>query len=163
MIVISDAAPIISLTKIGQLALLAKLFGNVIVTEAVFKELTTNTHYPSEIAKIKACPFIEILPVQDSEKVRSFMQLTKLDIGESESIILAQEIKADTLLIDERKGRAVAKKMGLRITGSVGILIAANQKGVLSREDAIYLVDELREIGTRISDDLYRIALNGLK
>jgi len=163
MIVVSDAAPIISLTKIEQLTLLEKLFGQVIVTEAVFKELTTNNHYPSEIEKIKASSFIEIMAVHDSVKVSRLMQQTKLDIGESESIILAQELNADTLLIDERKGRSVAKKIGLRITGSVGILLAANQKGMLTREDAIFLIDELREIGTRISDDLYRIALNGLK
>lgn len=113
MIVISDTTPILSLLKSGQLELLEKLYGSVIVPEAVYDELTTNPVFEEEKAKISKCPFIKTEKVRNKESVLILRNVTGLDAGESEALILYGEQKADVLLIDEHKGRGIAKKMSV--------------------------------------------------
>jgi predicted nucleic acid-binding protein len=57
---------------------------------------------------------------------------TTLDLGESESIALAKELDAELLIMDERKGRAIAEKLKIRFTGTLGVIVKAKQSGILS-------------------------------
>ena len=123
MIIISDTTPIISLLKADQLDLLEKLFHEVVIPKAVYSELISNIKFQDEAQVIKKCPFIFVEEVIDTKSVDIFRRVTGLDAGESEAIVMADEKKADLLLMDERKGRIVAKQMGLTITGTVGILL----------------------------------------
>ena len=76
-----------------------------------------------------------------------------LGAGESEAIVLAREVEADVLLMDERRGRNAAKRLGLTCTGLVGVLLEARRLGVLT--DAESIGQALRDIaGFWISDDL---------
>ena len=76
-----------------------------------------------------------------------------LDQGESEAITLAIDLKADRILLDERDGRKIAKSLGLKVTGVLGILLRANQEGELaSLPDAIDALIETA--GFRISPEL---------
>jgi predicted nucleic acid-binding protein len=78
----------------------------------------------------------------------------ELDAGEAEAIALTLETQAELLLMDERVGREVARHLGLRYTGLIGVLVEAKHKGVLSVVTP--QLDELRNIaGFRISDALY--------
>ena len=75
-----------------------------------------------------------------------------LDAGEATSIALASELSDCLLIIDESKGRRVAKEMGIEITGSFGSLIAAKEKGIIQSVKPI--LDKIKQTNFRISDDL---------
>lgn len=76
MIVISDTTPIISLLKAGQLELLKKLFDEVFIPEAVYRELVENRKFQNEAEKIKKCPFIKVDQVENIKSVKIFRKVT---------------------------------------------------------------------------------------
>lgn len=160
MIIISDTTPIISLLKAEQLDLLQKLFDEVIIPNAVFHELISNQRFQDEAQKIKDCPYIYVEEVISIKSVDIFRRVTGLDAGESEAIVMADEKKADLLLMDERKGRIVAKQMGLTITGTVGILLQAFDEELLNADEIKKSMIKLRECGIRISESLYKLILD---
>ena len=113
MIVISDTTPILSLLKAGRLDLLQKLYESVIIPEAVYNELTINPLFKDEKEKIAGCPFLRVEKAENLKSVRILRDVTGLDAGESEALIIYDEKQADLLLIDEHKGRSVAKRMSV--------------------------------------------------
>jgi len=115
MIVISDTTPIISLLKINHLDLLQELFGEIWIPDAVYKELISNERFNQESRQIIDAEYVKKVAVGDSKSVSLLRRATGLDAGESEAIILSDENRADILLMDEAKGRLVAKQMGLTI------------------------------------------------
>ena len=81
-----------------------------------------------------------------------------MDRGESEAILLSQQLQADLLLIDERRGRAEAQRLGIRITGLLGILVEAKRKGLILSVEP--LMDHLIADSTfRVSPKLYKLIL----
>lgn len=156
MIVVSDTTPIISLMKAGQLELLQKLFGVVCIPKAVYWELTENETFHEEVKMVHECEFLCVEEVNNEKSVAILRNFTGLDAGESEAIILADEKQSDVLLMDEHKGRQVAKKMGITITGTIGILIQAFDEGMLTKEDVERCIERLKESGIRISEKLYQ-------
>ena len=163
MIVISDTTPIVSLIKISRIDLLEKLFGEVCIPEAVFRELTTNTVFESEAEIVKNSPFLKTIPVKNRKSLEILQAASGLDDGESEAIILADELKSDILVIDERKGRKVAQKLGITITGTIGILIQAHDEKIISTEDIKIYLEQLRNSNIRLSESLIREALSMLE
>jgi predicted nucleic acid-binding protein len=122
VIVVSDTSPITSLLTIGRIDLLQTLFGTVIIPPSVNEELVRyHVSLPS---------FIEIKEIQRKEDVSALADT--LGLGEAEAIVLAQELKADLLLIDEKLGRGVAEQRGIRIIGLAGVLLLGKDRGVLS-------------------------------
>lgn len=109
MIVISDTTPILSLLKAGRLDLLQKLYESVIIPEAIYNELTINPLFKDERDKIAGCPFLKVEKAENLKSVRILRDVTGLDAGESEALIIYDEKQADLLLIDEHKGRSVAR------------------------------------------------------
>lgn len=156
MIVVSDTTPVISLMKARQLELLRQLFGVVYIPEAVYRELTDNEAFPEEVRMVQECEFLYMQKVDNGKSVAILQNFTGLDAGESEAIILADEMNSDVLLMDERKGRQVAKKLGIRITGTIGILTQAFDEGILTKEDVERCIERLKESGIRISEKLYQ-------
>lgn len=156
MIVISDTTPVISLMKADRLKLLRKLFDVVCVPDAVYRELTENERYPDEARKIRECGFIRVEKVENKKSVAILRKVAGLDAGESEAIILADEKQSDVLLMDEHRGRQVAREMGIAITGTIGILTQAFDEGMLTREDVEGCIDRLKESNIRISEKLYQ-------
>lgn len=163
MIIISDTTPIISLLKAGRLELLQQMFTEVLVPEAVYGELISNKIFEEEAEQIKHASFIKMNRVANQQSVSIFQKITGLDAGESEAITLADEMKADLLLMDERKGRQVAKQMGLVITGTIGILLQAYDECLLSKEEAELCLLRMKECGIRMSHALYRLVLDHIE
>ncbi|NSJ28572.1 DUF3368 domain-containing protein [Blautia glucerasea] len=163
MIVVSDTTPLISLLKINQLDLLEKLFGEVLIPEAVFNELTVDERFQLEAQLIRQKEFIAVKPVNNLESVSILKRATGLDQGESEAIVLTDELKADLLLMDEAKGRNVSAQMGLRIMGTIGILIAAYEEHELTADEVRECVDGLQRAGRHIGQRHYQMLLERLK
>lgn len=156
MIIVSDTTPIISLMKAGQLELLQKLFDIVYIPEAVYRELTENKSYLEEARIVQECKFLLIEKVENEKSVAILRNFTGLDVGESEAIILADEKQSDILLMDEHRGRQVAKKMGITITGTIGVLAQAFNERMLTKNDVEECIERLQESGIRVSEKLYQ-------
>ena len=126
--VVSNATPLIALAWLEQLTLLPRLFETIHIPQAVQDELL---HNPDAIgvAEFRAAPWLEVTPVTDHLAV--VMLLDQLDAGESEAIVLAHELQAGLLLMDERRGRRRAVQGGLTIVGTLGILVEARQRGLI--------------------------------
>lgn len=160
MIVVSDSTPLITLMKAMRLDILHDLFGEVIIPEAVYQELTANDNYPDETKLISGSDFIRVVSIRDRKTVSVLQRATGLDLGESEAIVYADDIHADILLIDEVSGRRVAMDMGLDIMGSIGVLVSAFKKGYISTEEADESFQKIRDANRHISEKLLDDALD---
>jgi predicted nucleic acid-binding protein len=138
-LIIADTSCLILLTKIEQLGLLNVLFEEIAITQEIADEFGESL--PS---------WIVIKKVQDSK--RQIILELDLDKGESSAIALALENEVSLLLIDERKGRSIAQALGLSITGTLGVLIRAKEKGLISSLKTA--IDTLKMAGFRISDSI---------
>jgi len=154
MIVISDTTPIISLIKADKLELLQKLFHVVMVPKAVYEELTENEEFSKEADLVKDCSYLVSVNVENLASVNILRNVTGLDAGESEALVLYGEQNADLLLIDENKGRRVAKQMEVKHIGTVGILIMACDKGILKPEEVAESLDVMLKSEIRLSRSL---------
>lgn len=154
MIVVSDTSPITNLAAVGLLNLLHQLYQQVIIPQAVYDEMVSLSYIVPGTVEVQTLPWIKVQTVSDIQRV-TILQ-SKLDIGEAEAIVLALELKADLLLLDERRGRKLASSLGInQITGLLGVLLEAKQKGLISAIKPV--VDLLiSENNFRISDRLYQ-------
>ena len=153
MIVVSDTTPLISLLKINRLDLLEKLFGEVLIPQVVFNELTVDERFQLEADQIKREKFIAVKPVNNPESASILKRATGLDQGESEAIVLT----------DESKGRNVSNQMGIKIMGTIGILMAAYEEHELTSDEVRECIDGLQRAGRHIGQRHYQILLNKLR
>jgi len=148
LIVVSDTSPITALLSIGRIDLLKSVFDEVVVPAAVHDELL---QYHDSLPS-----FLRVVKVRDRDDVAVLAM--RLDRGEAEAISLAREVNADWLLMDETVGRRVARGLGLRVLGLLGVLILARRRGLLpSLRGAI--MDLRSSAGFYLSDDLIGRAL----
>jgi predicted nucleic acid-binding protein len=151
MIIVSDTSPISNLAAIGQLKLLQQLYGNVVIPTAVYQEIINSGDTDPAVLAIKSVNWIQTLSITNTELFQTLQN--NLDIGEAEAITLAVELNAHRLIVDERKGRKEAIRLGLRVTGILGILLAAKQQGLVSHIQP--LLDDLIANGFWIREELY--------
>lgn len=123
--VVSNTTPILSLLKIKHLHLLEVLYTSVIIPQAVWQEVEVGKNGPF-YTDLAVLPWVDIQSVQNPASVQ---YLTDLDKGEAEVIVLAREIGADLIIIDETLGRQYAQYFGLTLTGTLGILLRAKKEG----------------------------------
>lgn len=129
--VVSNSSPLMNLAIIGELDILRKLFGVVIVPQEVWDELTIEGKDKLGTDDILQADWICFESVVNRSL---FVSLNiELDIGESAAIALAVEQKADLILLDETEARNVAEFYGLRKTGVIGLLIRAKQNQLISQ------------------------------
>ena len=131
MIVVSDTSVVTNLAAIQRLDLLPQLYDWIVIPDAVYRELAEIDPPVPGTLEIQAAPWVKVSQVLDSAVIERLQVETKLDPGESEAIALALELNADLLLIDERRGRAEATRLGIRITGLLGMLVEAKRKNLI--------------------------------
>ena len=163
MIFVSDTTPLISLLKIKRIGLLEKLFGEVVIPQAVFTELTVDIRFAEEAEVIKNEKFISVKEVSNMASVNILKRATGLDQGESEAIVLSDEIQADILLMDEAKGRKISDQMGIHIMGTIGILMVAYEDDILTADEVKNCIDGLQNAGRHIGHKHYQMLLDRLK
>lgn len=129
MIVVSDTSPITALLAIGQSELLPKLFSEVLVPEAVHRELSRH--------HVALPAWLKVQAIRRTDLADGFALL--VDRGEAEAIALAKEVAADRLLIDERKGRRLAQQQGVAVIGLVGVVLLARRRGLISSARRVLL------------------------
>jgi predicted nucleic acid-binding protein len=156
VIVVSDASPLISLAVIGHLELLKDLYQQVLIPDAVYQELTGNDAELPGAAEVQTLEWISTQPVQNEMVVRALQG--ELDDGEAAAIALAVERQADVVLIDERRARAVATRLGLNVVGVLGVLVEAKHKALIPQLKPI-LDDLITRAGVWVSAQLYERVL----
>lgn len=146
MIVVSNASPIIFLCKIKKLDSLFKLYKTVYIPKKVFEELS----------KQEDDYFKSYLPYFKIEKIEEKLLSFQLHEGESEAINLAIRKKADLILLDDKKARIVAKSIGIKIKGTLGLLLTFLDKKFISYDEFKMLLDNLINANFRIDINLYK-------
>ncbi len=154
MIIISDTSPICYLVLIDCIEVLPILYKNVIIPEAVYEELQAEATPKAVKEWIQNYPdWLIIRNITNS----SDSELNKLDKGEREAIILAEEIKANLLIVDDKLARTLATKRGFKIIGLLGILIDAARNNLI---DLPTKINQLQETTFFVSPKLLQSILS---
>jgi uncharacterized protein len=154
--VIVNASPLIILGKTGRIALLKDVYHTVAIAQAVFDEVVVRGKGMKDAAVIAshinsaAITVRQLMPEFKSE-ARNLALTHGIDIGEAETIALALQEKQKEVVIDERDAREAAKAAGIRPVGTLGILLRAHKKGILTREEAKRIVREMQASRYRLS------------
>ncbi len=141
--IIADSTCLIALDRIGRLGILSKSFKKVYIPPGVEKEFG------------KKVGWIIVRPAKSQTLVKAL--LTQIDAGESEVIALALEMKKSCVILDDKKARRIAKDLGLKMLGTIGVLLQAKKIGVISKIKPA--LDDLNATGFYISTALYNRAL----
>ena len=151
MIVISDTSPVSNLIIIGRLEILKGVFEEIVIPPSVESEIERLSDFSISLSSYHQSVWIRKAKPNNEEEVKKLMN--EIDEGESEAIVLAIEMGADFLLIDERIGTKKAREKGLKTIGLLGVLIKAKQKGIIEKVEPV--LDELiRKAGFWIGEKL---------
>ncbi len=137
--IISDTSCLIVLTNIGELELLHKIYGQITTTSEVAKEF--DEPLPD---------WVEI--IDPTDKSRQQILGLQLDKGEASAIALALEYSNSTIVLDDYKARRIAEKLGLEITGTLGIIIKAKNRKII--QSIKPYLEKLKTTGFRLTKEL---------
>lgn len=157
MVIISDTSPVSNLLVLGRLDILYKTVGEIIIPPKVYQEIIALNQYGVDTDAIDNLSWISVKEPRNVKMVGQYMSV--LDEGESEAIVLAQELHAHWLIMDEKIGRKFAKQLKIKTIGLLGILIKARKAGIIILVKPI-LDDLIQHAGFWISDDVYKMVLN---
>lgn len=148
MIVVLSTSPIYYLVLIGEVDVFSQLFGRVIIPQAVCDELSA-PEVPIQLQNWIAQPpaWLEIQSAVNTPET----MLERLYPGERETIVLAEQLGADLLVLDEKAARQLAVARGLKVTGLLGLLDEAATRGFI---DLPTVVKRLQQTSFRASPSL---------
>lgn len=143
-VIISDTSCLVLLTKIGELQLLKSLFGEIIITSVIATEYG------------EVLPDWIIVKDAENENYASLLSVT-VDLGEASAIALAVENKTSLLILDDNKARILAGSLGLKYTGTLGILIDAKKQGHL--QSIKPALEKVKKTDFRLTEELIKKAM----
>jgi predicted nucleic acid-binding protein len=144
-IIISDTSCLILLAKIDELDLLRKIGKRVLITPEIYQEFR------------KSLPDWIIVKEPSDRHFQNLLE-REVDKGEASAIILALETFGSILLIDDLKGRKVAAEMGLKHSGTFGLILRAKQEGLI--EGVRPIIEKIRNTNFRFSEELLQSILD---
>lgn len=147
-----NSTPLIALSLVGHLELLHALFDELLVPVSVYEEIVLQGRGRPGAREIAQADW---LIVRNPETVSPLpAELLGLDQGELDVILLAQELQADWVLIDEKLARRIARAMGLQVKGTLGLLLLGHRMGLISKEEGLDAVRALAQSSIRLSPKL---------
>lgn len=149
--VVANTTPLIALTNTGHLNLLRELYGEILIPQAVMDEIKSE---PAKSA-VEQSDWIKVCSIADDSPKKLFR--ARLHAGEVEVMILAGEINADLLIIDDNAAKKTAKYLGMNVTGTLGVLLRAKREGRLTAVKPVLVA--LRADGMFISDEIVSYVL----
>ena len=152
MILVADASALIALATCDSLSLLEVIFGSVLVPEAVFSEVTAVDKPQSARLRSYLHGKVRAVDMQRYVYLDAFA-----DAGETQAMLLYKELAADYLLIDDRRGRKVAKINQIKTVGSLGVLLQAKRIGLIPR--VAPLVEQIAASSVFMSENLIQAVL----
>ena len=158
-LLIADSGPLIALARLDLLALPKRYFDEIVVSSTVWREVSRRPR-PSESERLQAALGQSIFVLADaSGSMTEQLADARLDAGERRTLALGLALEA-TLLIDERRGRHVARELALPVLGTLGVLALGRQSGVIPAVKP--LIDALQASGYDLSDALVEKVLSHL-
>ena len=157
--IIVNSTPLIALAKVNMLELLKEMYGQIIIPEAVYREVMEKGDVAAQRVEA-ALEWIDVRKVDPNLERR--MYRAKLHDGEVEVMLLAQIIGADAVVIDDGAARKTAEYLELPLTGTLGIMIKAKQRGLLDavmpvvqqmEQNGIYFSKEIKDRIRKLSDE----------
>lgn len=152
--VVANNTPLVALWTLRRLDLFGELYGEILIPEAVRSEFLA----VDSIARshgLETSPWIRTAAVSEERRVLAYLGL---DQGEAEVLALAEEHDARLVILDEKKGRRYARRMGFALTGTVGLLLAAKEEGLVHVIKP--LLGNLQEAGMYLGELLIKQAVH---
>ncbi|MCY4060244.1 MAG: DUF3368 domain-containing protein [Gammaproteobacteria bacterium] len=148
----ADTGPLIALGRVEKLQLLPRLFGAGVIPPAVHREARIESGRPGakRIGEALSAPWLRVAALADETPVANLLRV--VDAGEAEAMALCLQRQARILLIDDAKGRDVARRAGIPLVGVAGVLLAAKSKGLLVAVSPV--LEDLVGVGYRLSRQL---------
>lgn len=166
MTAVTNATPCIYLAKLGRLDTLRDCFEEVVIPEPVYEEVVVegrDAGYPDAIIVEKACEeWLERRSVtdKDRERVSDLQNSADLGRGETAVIVLGDRIDATRCLIDDHAARQTARALGIPVGGTIFVLLESLKRDSLSLEEYQQAINDLHQVGFRMSAELYRRAMD---
>lgn len=167
---VSNATPLIYLARLGKLHLLKDMFTQVQIPPEVKVETVDrgktkgySDAYVIEQALNDGWLISTPLTTENTKKSEALGQMTGIDIGEAQAIILTKQKKEKLVLIDQSNARQVARHLGLTPRGTIFIILTATKRKLITKEDAKQMLETLIEAKFYISAKIYRDALKAIE
>lgn len=148
MKVVSNSSPLIILYKCDKLEILKHLFGKIMIPDAVHQEVIYNTKDLQQSEAISRCDFIQVHSIPDQQLTFSH----RIDRGEAEALMLASSLKADYLLLDDKRAQKEAQLQGIDFIPTFAVILKATQKGFISDFDSV--ISELQQKNIFLNQEL---------
>ena len=158
-IIVADSSTLIALLDTDNFGVIFKLFDQVIISDVVYQEVIYTGEHQAIINRHIVQSQIDKQVIEYNELYE--MLIKRLDRGEAESIVLAKKTGLP-LLIDEKKGRSIAKSLGVSIIGLIGIILQLIKTDKISKQEAIEIVKQVEDNNFRLSDGLKALIYNRL-
>jgi len=156
---VSNSSPLIYVSALADLALVRQLFGQLLIPEAVFREVVVNGEGQPGAKEVgeAAGDWIQIVRVEDTQRVASIQERIGLQAGESEAIVLTRQLQIGTILLDDRLAVLEAETQRLSVVRTPALYLAAKRAGLIERVEP--KLDSLRSSGFYLRDEHYRAIL----
>lgn len=135
MKVVANSSPLVHLSAVDRLGILKALFKEIIIPRQVYDEVVIAGKGKPGSKEVKKSKWIKVCDVSDPFALSAYR--SRLGAGEAACIVLALEINADLVILDDKSARLEAELQGLQLTGTIGVLLAAAQKGLIDFQNVL--------------------------